>query len=147
MDASHSAMSMSKDFYLCYCDEDYDKAKYILNELEKRDLFGYFEERDGALGQTVISNIEEGLTICKKVIILVSKKSVKSDWMEYKMHVSVMNAVEGQQGNNIIPVYWNLPKSDVPLCLNHLQGAQFYNGEKFWSKLTDSINRKIKSSS
>ena len=142
MAASLTSSTMKRDFYLCYSDYDYDEAKVILQELEKRELTGYFEERDGGLGRTKISIIEEGLTNSRKVVLLVTKKSAnKCEWHTYKMHTSLMNDIENRKVHNLIPVYWDLPKDNVPVCLNHLHGAEYCDSDYFWKKLADSVKR------
>lgn len=136
------------DFYILNEENDNAVARNILQFLEQpannQQLQGYYDERDGQLGQSIFSNARNAIEGSNFVLVLISSHAVSCGWWELKAHMALTHRLENPlRRNTVIPVYLpGLAQNQQPLELEVIEGVQYDNnpGAHFWTQLRNIFN-------
>ena len=74
-----------KDVFICFAHKDLATSEEIREELERRGYKCFHSETDFQPGSSIVSNILQGITISKKMVLLVSEKFVNSSWTKFEV--------------------------------------------------------------
>ena len=107
------------DIFISYSKEDRGKAKDIAEAL-KQQGYSVWWDRSIPPGKTFATVIEDALDAAKCVIVLWSKTSVSSKWVN-------IEASEGDRGGILIPVL--IDDAKIPLAFRRIQAADLRDWE------------------
>src|SRR3989304_173051 len=105
------------DIFLSYKNEDKEKAQHIAKALEQHNYSVWWDVVIPP-GQTFDEVIEAELKAAKCVVVLWSKKSVKSHWVRIEAH-------EGNKRRILVPVL--IEEVQIPLAFSIIQAANLIN--------------------
>lgn len=110
------------DIFLSYAKEDKQHAQILATVLEKEG-FDVWWDVEIPTGQTWDRVIEKAITDAKCVVVLWTKNSIKSEWVNTE-------AAEGKSRNILIPI--RIEDVEIPLAFKRRQTADLinWNGEK-----------------
>jgi hypothetical protein len=108
------------DVFISYARSDRQKAQTIAETLEQQGYSVWWDLRISP-GKTFATVIEEAIAKAKCVVVLWSKESVKSDWVQTE-------ASEGKKRNILVPAL--IQDVDIPLEFRRIQAADLRNWQK-----------------
>ncbi len=101
--------------FLSYTHSDYEKVESIAEELRRRQVDVWFDEWKVAAGDSLMREIEAGLSLADFVLLFVSAASASSRWMREEYEAARAMEVEGRTGVKLIPV--RLDDAPMPIFL------------------------------
>ncbi|XP_052073083.1 toll-like receptor 6 [Mytilus californianus] len=133
--------------FVVYCDEDREwvKDKFIkMVEINDRKLC--IHHRDFVGGKLIIDNIANGIARSKKVILILSRAMIKSDWCLFEMRLAHKKFIKRADSLLIIMLETVSP-DDMPKSLHTLLTISTYirwssdlvAEEEFWKKVRRAI--------
>ena len=129
------------DAFIAYSGKDYRWVVHTLREtLEERYNYKLFiHDRNFMPGRDITDNITEGLKYSKRMIIIISKHFLDSEWCTFEFRAA--HKEEVMRGTNyvIAIVLHDIPRDDIPQDLNRYLSSKTYlnvNDNWFWRKLT-----------
>ncbi|KAL5014049.1 hypothetical protein ScPMuIL_008319 [Solemya velum] len=133
------------DFFVSHSHKDKDWVKYcLLKELEGGEsnpadyscgFRGCYADRDFIPGNTITQNIQNAITHSYKVIVVLTKQYVVSDWCKYELDTTLRTAIDEKSRNEcLIPVLYE--QCDIPESIKTLTHLDFTGKTCDWDKLT-----------
>jgi hypothetical protein len=107
------------DIFISYASEDRSRVEPLAKELEEQG-WSVWWDRTIPPGKTFDQVIEEAIKAARCVIVLWSKKSIKSDWVKEEANI-------GKQRNILVPA--KIDPIDPPLGFGRIQAAELVNWE------------------
>ena len=92
-----------KDFFISYASSDEKYAKWIAELLEKNGYTTIIQAWDFRPGNNFVCKIDEALTSCKKMIIVLSEKYMKSNWCQAEWTSKIADQIKNGT-STIIPI-------------------------------------------
>ncbi|XP_065333205.1 toll-like receptor 13 [Cloeon dipterum] len=131
------------DVFVSYCDADREWViKKLLPELEQENnLRVCLHERDFQPGCGILDNIVHCIDKSRSLIIVVSKKSLKSQWCHFEMHLAQHRFIETRKEQLILVLMEELPRKQRPRTLHYLMATRTFllwnekQSELFWKRL------------
>lgn len=113
-----------KDFFISYTSSDEKYAKWIAELLEKNGYTTIIQAWDFRPGDNFVSKINEALTSCKKMIIVLSENYMKSNWCQAEWTSKIADQIKNGTFVPDIEVMpagiFIVPILQAFLCLCHL---------------------------
>ena len=114
--------------FVSYSSSDRSAAERLANALRERGLDVWIDSLQILPGDSLVQKIfEEGLKDCWVFIVLLSPRSVMSEWVKHELDVALINRLK--KITRVIPVI--VDDCDVPVALRSIR----------WINLKDGINR------
>ncbi|XP_059468985.1 toll-like receptor 13 [Neocloeon triangulifer] len=131
------------DVFVSYCDSDRDWViQKLLPSLERENqLRVCLHERDFQPGYGILDNIVHCIDKSRSLIIVVSKKSLKSQWCQFEMHLAQHRFIEARKEQLILVLMDELPRSQRPRTLHYLMATRTFllwdekQSDLFWKRL------------
>jgi hypothetical protein len=98
--------------FLCHASEDKEIARKIFEYLEAEGYKIWFDEIDLALGDSIRTGIDRGLSKATYGIILLSPAFFAKNWTQYELDGLVARQMEGGQ-KVILPVWHNITMQEL----------------------------------
>ncbi|CAB3386400.1 Hypothetical predicted protein [Cloeon dipterum] len=116
------------DVFVSYCDADREWViKKLLPELEQENnLRVCLHERDFQPGYGILDNIVHCIDKSRSLIIVVSKKSLKSQWCHFEMHLAQHRFIETRKEQLILVLMEELPRNQRPRTLHYLMATRTF---------------------
>ena len=92
-----------KDFFISYTSSDEKYAKWIAELLERNGYTTIIQAWDFRPGDNFVSKINEALTSCKKMIIVLSENYMKSNWCQAEWTSKIADQIKNGT-STIIPI-------------------------------------------
>lgn len=97
-------------------------VRRLTNNLRKRNVRTWVDERQIKVGQPIPRRIQEGISQCDFFLIVVSEASVRSKWVEQELNSAYFAAVSNRR-DSILPVL--VDNVELPKAIRHLKFADF----------------------
>ncbi|MFB6185331.1 MAG: toll/interleukin-1 receptor domain-containing protein, partial [Halobacteriaceae archaeon] len=112
--------SMSPKIFISYSHEDADEAEEIKSRIENRGLGTWFDVEDIEVGESIAQKIAEGISRADLFVVLLSKSSVRSGWVEDELNqAKTKENIEGDVF--ILPLL--LEDCEIPRIIGHKKYA------------------------
>lgn len=108
--------------FISHSSADKGFVRRLVQDLEKRSLKVWLDERELRPGDSIVQGIEGGLRNTDYMVIVLSKTSVQSRWVRAELDAAMMDRLSGG-GTVILPVI--IDDCDVPPLLKTLVYADF----------------------
>lgn len=124
--------------FISYNKKDNEIAREIAIFLTAEDISVWYDEWEILAGDSIIEEINSGLSGCTHFIILWSKNSAKSNWVKKELRVIISNAIK-EGTPRIIPII--LDKTSLPELLFDIHYLSYKNGtEKDREKIVEAVS-------
>jgi hypothetical protein len=135
------------DVFISYCDADRDWVlQQLLPSLENdNQLRVCLHERDFQPGYGILDNIVHCIDKSRSLILVVSKKSLKSQWCQFEMHLAQHKFIEANKEQLILVMMDDIPKGQRPRTLHYLMATRTFlqwdekTSATFWKRLRRSL--------
>jgi Leucine-rich repeat (LRR) protein len=135
------------DVFISYCDADRDWVlQQLLPSLEhENQLRVCMHERDFQPGYGILDNIVHCIDSSRSLILVVSKKSLKSQWCQFEMHLAQHKFIEANKEQLILVMMDDIPKGQRPRALHYLMATRTFlqwdeqTSANFWKRLRRSL--------
>lgn len=124
--------------FISYNKKDNEIAREIALFLTAEDISVWFDEWEISAGDSIIEEINSGLSGCTHFIIIWSKNSAKSNWVKKELEVILSKAIK-DRFPRIVPV--RIDKEPLPPLLLNIKYIRYNDGsEKDRENIVDSIS-------
>ena len=111
--------------FISYAHEDKDVAREIADSLAEDGTNLRFDEWEIYEGDSLVEQIfEKGLKDCAVFVILLSPKSVSSDWVRAELDIAIVNRI--RKVTQLVPMI--IEDCEIPTSLRALRWLQLKNG-------------------
>lgn len=121
--------------FISHSSEDRSSVKRLAERLRSSQVDAWYAEWEIGPGDSIVQKIDQGLSECEVFVIVISKNSVESRWVQEELSSAVVRRIS--QEARIIPV--RLDDSPVPTVINHLHWVKMPPPEEEFDKLLKSI--------
>jgi hypothetical protein len=108
--------------FISHSSADKPFVRRLVQELEKRRLNVWFDEQELKVGDSIVANVSAGLRDSHYLIVVLSRASVASRWVQEELNAALMEDLSGE-GQAVLPVL--LEDCDVPPLLRSRLYADF----------------------
>ncbi len=108
--------------FVCHNNEDKPTAERIAKEIVKAGHEAFFDKWDIRPGDSLIEKISEGISGASYLLVLLSKNSVKSNWVKKELEIALSRQIKDKH-IKIIPCL--LEDCDIPIFLEPIAYADF----------------------
>jgi TIR domain len=108
--------------FISYANQDKPFVRKLINELEKHNLSVWFDEQEIKVGDSIVAKISEGLRDSDYLVVVLSKASVTSSWVQEELNAALMNQIS-DKGSVVLPVL--IEDCDLPPLLRSRLYADF----------------------
>lgn len=137
-------------YFLCHADSDRDTAVQILYFLEEDCGYKvFYEPRDGHPAKTECENLEYGITNSKFILVLLSVKSIRCDWFNFKIKATIDRCLETRfRSCAVVPICIGVNHAEAPPLLRSCTPLVYDESptSSFWTKLRKLASSKVQSS-
>ncbi|CAG2252691.1 unnamed protein product [Mytilus edulis] len=145
--------TLEYDAYVAYCDGDYEwvygPLRIFLEERRNYKLL-LLDRGDVLAGEHRLFALNNSISKCKKIILVISKEFVKNDWSYYEATVGIEHFL-GLQARIIVINLENITKTEIPQCVlqmmsldanDHIRKTDTLNENNiFWKCLDQAMQR------
>lgn len=111
-------MNKGPKVFISYTHVNVEIAEKLATDLRKNGVDAWLDKWKIKLGDSIIKKIfEEGQANCDAFIILLSKASVASSWVQHELDTAMVNRIEGL--TRVIPVV--VENCNIPVSLKALR--------------------------
>ena len=108
--------------FVSHCSSDKAFVRKLVDDLLKRDLNVWFDERELKTGDSIVEGIEGGLKNTDYLMVILSKESVNSKWVRAELNAALMNELSGG-GTVLLPTL--MEDCEIPELLRDRVYADF----------------------
>lgn len=113
--------------FICHASEDKPTARKLASDLNRYGVRVWLDERELRVGESLRERIEAALEKSHHVIILISRASLKKEWVKKELSAAIALEIERKK-EVIVPVL--LDKVSVPLLIRDKLYADLENSYK-----------------
>jgi hypothetical protein len=131
--------------FISHADEDKKIAIEIAGELRKRGMATFCSAEDREAGAWILDLVRDNLIDSGYFLILISKSSMKSDWVKYELG----GAMFRRPYMRIIPILIGIAPPRMPEPIAQIVGYRYEEIEAFyrkveqWRELQESVKQQI----
>lgn len=119
------------DIFLSYSSKDDKKASNLSLRLKNSGFNVYFARKELKGGDDFSNEIRNALNLSRKLFLLLSKDSLRSEWVLTEWGAAWM------LGKTIVPILIDCSREDIPLRLQNLQCVNYDELDNFIARLKD----------
>lgn len=108
--------------FISYSYNDKSFVNWLVERLAREDISVWYDTNEINVGDSLTKKIEEGIKSSSFIIIVLSKSSVKSKWVNYEFNTALVYSAQ-RQGVKILPVL--MEDTVIPSNLSSLRYADF----------------------
>lgn len=124
--------------FISYSSKDRKFVERLATDLSGNNLDIFFDKWEIKVGDSIVGKINSGLEKMTELVIVLSKESVKSNWVKKELSTAMMKRLKNKS-IRILPVL--IEKCKIPLIINDLHFADFTEAyENGVISLTDSLD-------
>ncbi len=115
--------------FISHSSSDKWAARRIAKDLEDLKIETFLDEKDIKTGESIDIKIQENLSQCDDLLILITPASVNSQWVLIELGGAI--ALK----KNIIPILMHVGVNDIPSVINKLLGRDINEIEKYYAEI------------
>jgi hypothetical protein len=101
--APEAAPAPQAKVFISHSSRDKPFVRKLVQELEQRHLNVWFDERELKVGDSIVAGVSAGLRNSDYLIVVLSKSSVASRWVQEELNAALMEELSGE-GRPVLPV-------------------------------------------
>lgn len=117
-------MKFKWDIFISYNNADFDKAEFIYEDLQRAGLEVWFDRREVYGGDRLREKINEGIRKSRIVLVLLSKNSLKSQWVLNELDAAMMREIDENRKVAVAALVGRIDDNEVP---PDLRGKSYYD--------------------
>ena len=122
---------MNHDVFISHSSRDKEIVLSICDELEKNGIKCWCSSRGDIINSDFYSAIHEAIDACKVYLIIISKESIKSKWVQYGAHLIWEDNKTGHSNKQIVlfridDTEWK----ELPIILRYQRGIDAFPNYK-----------------
>lgn len=122
--------------FISHSNEDKPIVRKLATDLSSYGVRTWFDEWAIQVGDSIIDRINQGIRESDFILVILSKNSVKSRWVQEEIQAALHKEIESQ-GGVLIPVI--VDDVEVPLFLQHIKYIDLSASEKYEKGLLELI--------
>jgi len=133
--------------FISYSSKDYDFIMLLAEKLKKDFIDVWVDDWELQVGDSIVQKIGEGIRKSSFLIIVLSKYSIKSNWVLRELNSTLMRQLT-KDDIKILPVLLEIELDEVPPLMSDIYSVKFsrdFISETEYQKLIDPITKKEKS--
>jgi hypothetical protein len=108
--------------FISHSSQDKPFVRRLVQELERHHLRVWFDEQEIGVGDSIVTRISDGLKDSDYFMVVLSKASVASPWVQEEINSALMDQVSGK-GTAVLPVL--IEECEIPPLLRSRLYADF----------------------
>ena len=126
--------------FISYSSQDKKFVNLLTEKLRNDGITVWMDEKSLAVGDNIAVKIKEAISKTDYFIVVLSKSSINSNWVNFELSATLLNEISKQQ-TIILPVL--LEDCEIPFSLRDRLYADFrFSFEQGYAKLLDAIKEK-----
>lgn len=113
--------------FISYNKADKDVAREVALFLTSENINVWFDEWEVSAGDSIIEQIDKGLSDCTHFIIIWSKNASISNWVREELESILSNAIKSGKPK-ILPVVLN--ETPLPQIISHIRYIRYHGGKE-----------------
>jgi hypothetical protein len=106
--------------FVSYAGRDKELALLIAKIFTENNIDVWMDDFNIKVGDTIVSKIESGIKESDYFIVIISKNSIKSEWVKQEIELAYITNQDRNKPRIIPIVLENVPSKDVPKLINEL---------------------------
>ena len=123
--------------FLSHSSEDKGFVRELHKILRGNNIESWIDEAEIKIGDSLIKKISEGIEMADYVAIILSPKSMKSNWVKKELEMAVTKE-RNNSGKKVLPIL--IEDCEIPLYLQDKKYGDFRNSSKAISSLMELIS-------
>lgn len=103
----------NREIFLCYASKDISRARGLARLLENSDLRVWYADQELPPGSLWKEMLSMALNRCPVFLCLISKASLKSEWVLKEINNAIYRKKRDQENYLIIPILYNIKLDDI----------------------------------
>ena len=121
--------------FICHASEDKPFVDKLVNELDQRALYAWYDKREIVVGDSIVARVSAGLSSARYLIAVLSPNAIRKPWVMRELNSSLMRQL-ADKNIAILPVL--IEHCSIPALLADIKYADFT--ESFDHGLCDLVN-------
>jgi hypothetical protein len=117
-------MNAKARVFISHASQDKPFVRKLVKELKAHHLKVWFDEQEIKVGDSIVSKISAGMKDSDYLLVVLSKASVASRWVQEELNAALMNELSGK---GLVVLSALIEKCDIPPLLLHRLYADFRN--------------------
>lgn len=126
--------------FVCHCQADISFAKSLLTDLETQGFKCAFAGRDFLPGELITENIIEAINSSRRVLMVMSKETVKSEWCTFEVILTLEKSVERDRCMFVPVLLPNATIDDIPRSFSHVSCIETKDNPDYLSHITYALS-------
>jgi len=103
-----------KKIFLSHTSKDKPFVRQLSNDLSLFGISSWIDEAEIAFGESLIKKIQQSIESVALVVVVISKNSINSNWVETELEMAIQLEIEGRK-NFVVPIV--IDDIEIPLIL------------------------------
>lgn len=108
--------------FVCHTSEDGPFVDRLVDALDRRALYAWYDKREIVVGDSIVQKINEGLSEARYLVVVLSPRSVKKPWVKRELNATLMRQLSLAE-IGVLPVL--LEDCRIPPLLTDIKYADF----------------------
>lgn len=117
-----NATKSSHRIFISHSSKDKPFVRQLVNDLRSRNIDVWVDERELKVGDSIVKGISEGLNEADYLIVVLSKSSASSRWVQAELNTAIMDQLSGK-GVVVLPIL--IEDCQIPALLKDRVYADF----------------------
>jgi hypothetical protein len=119
------ALRRASGVFLSHSSHDKPFVRTLARDLQAWGV--WLDEEEVTVGDSIVGRVQGALSECRHVVVVLSRESVKSRWVQKEVNTALMSSLAGS-GVRLLPVLKE--DCDIPQLLREVRYADFRNSYK-----------------
>jgi hypothetical protein len=108
--------------FVCHASEDAAFVESLVQALDSRALYAWYDRREIVVGDSIVDKINEGLAEARYLVVVLSRRSVEKPWVKRELNATVMRQLNAAE-IKVLPAL--LEDCKIPPLLADIRYADF----------------------
>jgi len=132
--------------FIAHSSQDHQFVLKLAKKLQEDRIDVWIDDWEIKVGDSIVAKINEGLERSGFLIIVFSKHSLQSPWVQRELNATLMRQIQDNDAK-ILPIFLEIRTEEVPPLFRDIYGVEFSSigiNEDSYKKLIEPIKDKLK---